>query len=54
MCGGSVLRLKDMRRNLLNGKLVRAHLKVEFGTVHLTTLDISLESYLHGMLQHKT
>lgn len=35
-----------MRRNLLTGKLVRAHLRAEIGPIHLTTLEISMESYL--------
>lgn len=33
--------------------LVRVHLRAEFGPPHLTALDISMESYLHSMVQHK-
>lgn len=34
------------------GVLVREHLRAEFGPLHLTALEISMERYLHSMVQH--
>lgn len=35
------------------GMLVRVPLRAEFGPLHLTALEISMESYLHSMVQPK-